>query len=144
MEWRILLPSSRSASKSSSRISSITLILKHVSLFDVKKGSSQEEGNFDIFFYFKNKEISRKGLRVSRDSFAYKEYGIRLMLAPRSAKALHEKVLKLHGIRKLLTSLSFGGTLFSIIAELSPLKKSAKICLILCLFLMSSLRNFLE
>ncbi|GJT91810.1 putative reverse transcriptase domain-containing protein [Tanacetum coccineum] len=42
------------------------------------------------------------GLRVSRDSFAYKEYSIRLMLAPRSAKALQEKVLlKLHEIRKL-------------------------------------------
>nr|GEZ17355.1 hypothetical protein [Tanacetum cinerariifolium] len=53
------------------------------------------------------------GLRVLRDSFAYKEYGIRLMLAPRSAKALHEKVLlKLHGIRKLYGSLSFDGTLF--------------------------------
>ncbi|GKD27907.1 hypothetical protein Tco_1234121, partial [Tanacetum coccineum] len=31
------------------------------------------------------------GLRVLRDNFAYKEYGIRLMLAPRSARALHEK-----------------------------------------------------
>nr|GEW32496.1 reverse transcriptase domain-containing protein [Tanacetum cinerariifolium] len=31
------------------------------------------------------------GLRVLRDSFTYKEYGIRLMLAPRSAKALQEK-----------------------------------------------------
>nr|GEW18625.1 hypothetical protein [Tanacetum cinerariifolium] len=42
------------------------------------------------------------GLSVSRDNFMYKEYGIRLMLAPRSAKALHEKaLLKLHGIRKL-------------------------------------------
>nr|GEZ21184.1 YTH domain-containing protein [Tanacetum cinerariifolium] len=52
------------------------------------------------------------GLRVFRDNFAYKEYGMRLMQAPRSAKALHEKVLKLHGIRKLPRSLSFGGTLF--------------------------------
>ncbi|GJS96299.1 hypothetical protein Tco_0803267 [Tanacetum coccineum] len=35
------------------------------------------------------------------------------MLAPRSAKALHEKVLlKLHGIRKLPGSLCLGGTLF--------------------------------
>nr|GEW74545.1 hypothetical protein [Tanacetum cinerariifolium] len=67
----------------------------------VKKGSSRNEGNFAIFFHFKNNEIGRKGLRVSKDSFAYKEYGIRLMLAPRSAKALHEKVLKSHGIRKL-------------------------------------------
>nr|GEY51549.1 hypothetical protein [Tanacetum cinerariifolium] len=143
MEWRILLPSSRRASKSSSRNSSITLILKHVSSFDVKKRSSQDEGNFVVFFHFKNNEISKKGLRVSRDSFAYKEYGIRLMLAPRSAKALQEKLLlKLHGIRKLSGSLSFGGTLFWIIAELSSLKKAAKICSILCLLLMSSLRNF--
>nr|GEU32544.1 retrovirus-related Pol polyprotein from transposon TNT 1-94 [Tanacetum cinerariifolium] len=49
------------------------------------------------------------GLRVSGYSFAYKEYGIRLMLASRSAKALQEKVLKLHGIRKL-TGLSEGGS----------------------------------
>ncbi|GKC77960.1 hypothetical protein Tco_1128734 [Tanacetum coccineum] len=68
------------------------------------------------------------GLRVLRDSFAYKEYGIRLMLAPRSAKALQEKVLlKLHGIRKLPGSPSFGGTLFWIIAELLSLKKAAEI-----------------
>nr|GEZ81446.1 hypothetical protein [Tanacetum cinerariifolium] len=60
------------------------------------------------------------GLRVSRDNLAYREYGIRLMLAPRSAKALHEKVmLKLHGMRKLSGSSNLGGTLFWIIAELS-------------------------
>nr|GEX41753.1 alpha/beta hydrolases superfamily protein [Tanacetum cinerariifolium] len=60
------------------------------------------------------------GLRVSRDNLAYREYGIRLMLAPRSAKALHEKVmLKLHGMRKLSGSPNLGGTLFWIIAELS-------------------------
>ncbi|GKC01303.1 hypothetical protein Tco_0987439 [Tanacetum coccineum] len=83
------------------------------------------------------------GLRVLRDSFAYREYGIRFMLAPRSAKALQKKVLlKLHGIRKLPGSPSFGETLFWIIAELSSLRKAAEICLILCLLLMSSLRNF--
>ncbi|GJZ86969.1 hypothetical protein Tco_0658579 [Tanacetum coccineum] len=112
MEWRILFPSSRRASKSSSKISSMTSILKHVSSFDsVKKWSSQDERNFAIFFHFENNEIGRKGLRVSRDSFAYKEYSIRLMLALISAKALQEKVLKLHGIRKLPGSPSFGGTL---------------------------------
>nr|GEV17335.1 hypothetical protein [Tanacetum cinerariifolium] len=122
IEWRILLPSSRRESKSSSKISSITSILKHVSSFDVKKRSSQDERNFVIFFHFENNEIDKKGLRVSRDSFAYKEYGIRLMLAPRSTKTLQEKVLlKLHGIRKLSGSSSFGGTLFWIIAELSLL-----------------------
>nr|GEX01799.1 hypothetical protein [Tanacetum cinerariifolium] len=53
------------------------------------------------------------GLRVLRDNFAYKEYDMRLMLAPRSPKALHEKaLLKLHGMRKLPGSPSFGGTLF--------------------------------
>nr|GEW63752.1 hypothetical protein [Tanacetum cinerariifolium] len=131
MEW-ILLPSSRRASKYSSKISSITSILKHVSSFDVKKMSSQDEGNFTVFFYFENTKSAGKvnlptstsifsaiptgywndlsanltlilvGLRVSRDRFTYKEYVIRLMLAPRSAKVLQEKVLlKLHGIRKL-------------------------------------------
>ncbi|GJV40840.1 hypothetical protein Tco_1419280 [Tanacetum coccineum] len=50
------------------------------------------------------------------------------MLAPRLAKALQEKVLlKLHRIRKLPGFPSLGGTLFSIIAELSSLKKAAKI-----------------
>nr|GEV63663.1 hypothetical protein [Tanacetum cinerariifolium] len=66
------------------------------------------------------------GLRVLSDNLAYSEYDIRLMLAPRSAKALQEKVLlKLHGIRKLTGSPSLGGTLFWIIAELSSLKKEA-------------------
>ncbi|GJZ16798.1 hypothetical protein Tco_0552921 [Tanacetum coccineum] len=122
----------------------------------VKKGSSQDERNFTVLFHFENNEISKKsklptstsifsailtgywndlsanltlilvGLRVSRDSFAYKEYDIRLMLAPKSAKALQENVLlKLNGIRKLPGSPSFGGTLFWIIAELSSLRKAA-------------------
>ncbi|GJS64680.1 hypothetical protein Tco_0679244 [Tanacetum coccineum] len=65
------------------------------------------------------------------------------MLAPRLAKALREKVLlKLHRIRKLPGSLNFGGTLFWIITELLSLRKAAEICLILCLLLMSYLRNF--
>ncbi|GJR25305.1 hypothetical protein Tco_1101537 [Tanacetum coccineum] len=64
------------------------------------------------------------------------------MLAPRSAKALHEKVLlKGHGIRKLLRSSSLSGTLFWIIAELSSLKKADEICSSLCFVLMSSLRK---
>ncbi|GJY65849.1 hypothetical protein Tco_0468087 [Tanacetum coccineum] len=75
----------------------------------VKKGSSQDKGNLTIFFHFENNEIDREGLRVSRDNFAYKEYGMRLMLAPRSARAA---LLKLHGMRKLPGSPSFGGTLF--------------------------------
>ncbi|GJU66053.1 hypothetical protein Tco_1252312 [Tanacetum coccineum] len=109
----------------------------------VKKGSSQDERNFAILFRFENNKVSREGLRVSRDSLAYKEYDIRLMLAPRSTRALQEKVLlKLHGIRKLLGSSSLGETLFWIIVELSSLKKSAEICSILCLLLISSLRNF--
>nr|GEY28343.1 hypothetical protein [Tanacetum cinerariifolium] len=43
----------------------------------VKKGSSQDERNFDVFFHFKNNEIGREGFRVLRDNFTYKEYGIR-------------------------------------------------------------------
>nr|GEV92086.1 hypothetical protein [Tanacetum cinerariifolium] len=75
----------------------------------VKKWSSQDERNFAIFFHYENNEIDKKGLRVSRDSLSYSEYGIRLMLAPRSAKALQEKILlKLHRIRKLSGSPSFG------------------------------------
>nr|GEW93175.1 hypothetical protein [Tanacetum cinerariifolium] len=131
MEWRILLPSSRRASKSSSKITSITLILKHVSSFDsVKKGRPKMRQTLQSSSISRLTKSTRKvnlptstsiflaipigywndlsanltiilvGLSVLRDSFAYKEYGIRLMLAPRSAKALQEKVsLKLHRIR---------------------------------------------
>ncbi|GKB66993.1 hypothetical protein Tco_0928405 [Tanacetum coccineum] len=79
----------------------------------VKKRSFQDKGNFIVFFHFKNNKIDTKGefttstsifsaiptghwndrsanltlilvgLRVLRDTFAYKEYGMRLMLAPR-------------------------------------------------------------
>ncbi|GJX25304.1 hypothetical protein Tco_0231600 [Tanacetum coccineum] len=64
------------------------------------------------------------GLRFSRDNLAYSEYGMRLMLAPRSAKAFQEKVLlKLHGIRKLPRSPSLSETLYWIIAELHCLRK---------------------
>nr|GEW65788.1 hypothetical protein [Tanacetum cinerariifolium] len=149
MEWRIFLPSSRRAidikyhSFSPNSRMELFLFNSNNGVISVKKRSSQDEGNFAVFFHFENNEINRKGFRVSRESFAYKEYGIRLMLAPRSAKSLQEKVLlKLHGIRKLPGSLSFGGTLFWIIAELSSLMKAAEIYLILCLLLMSSLRNF--
>nr|GEX74525.1 hypothetical protein [Tanacetum cinerariifolium] len=91
IEWRILLPSSRRASKSSSKITLITSILKHVSSFEsVKKRWPQDERNFAIFLHFKNTEIRRQGLRVLRDSFAYKEHGIRLMLAPRSPNMYKE------------------------------------------------------
>nr|GFA42697.1 hypothetical protein [Tanacetum cinerariifolium] len=71
------------------------------------------------------KILLREG--VLRDNLAYNEYGIRLMLAPRSAKALQEKVLlKSQGIRKLPRSLSLGGTLFWIITELLSFKKAEK------------------
>ncbi|GJY34813.1 hypothetical protein Tco_0419282 [Tanacetum coccineum] len=128
MERRILLPSVDIKDHSFSSNSKIELFLFNSNncISSVKKRSSQDEGNFAVFFHFENNEISRKGLRALRDSFAYKEYGIRLMLTPRLAKALQEKVLlKLHGIRKLSGSLSFGGTLFWIIAELSSLRKAA-------------------
>nr|GEW83206.1 E3 ubiquitin-protein ligase COP1-like isoform X2 [Tanacetum cinerariifolium] len=82
----------------------------------VMKWSSQDERNFAIFFHFENNKIGRKGLRVLRDSLVYNEHDIWLMLAPKSDKALQEKVLlKLHGIRKLPGSRSFGGTLVWII-----------------------------
>ncbi|GKC85512.1 hypothetical protein Tco_1141229, partial [Tanacetum coccineum] len=100
----ILLPSSRRASKSSSKISSITSILKQVFL---------RLGELYYLLPFQDNEIYGKDLRVLRDSFAYSEYDMRLMLAPMSARALHEKaLLKVHGIRKLPGSPSFGGTLF--------------------------------
>nr|GEW40250.1 hypothetical protein [Tanacetum cinerariifolium] len=82
------------------------------------------------------------GLRVLRDSFVYREYGIRLMLVPRSDKGLQEKVLpNVQGIRELSGSLSLGGTLFWIIAGLTSLRKADEICSSLFLLLMSSLRN---
>ncbi|GJZ28825.1 hypothetical protein Tco_0573472 [Tanacetum coccineum] len=53
------------------------------------------------------------------------------MLAPRSAKALQEKVLlNVQGIRKLLGSPSLGGTLFWMIAELASLRKADEIIII--------------
>nr|GEU99588.1 zf-CCHC domain-containing protein/UBN2 domain-containing protein [Tanacetum cinerariifolium] len=115
MERRILLPSVNTKDHSLSPNSKIELFLfnSNYCISSVKKGSSQDERNFAILFYFKNNEISKEGLRVSRDSFAYEEYGIRLMLEPRSAKALQEKVLlKLHRIKKHPGSPSLGGTLF--------------------------------
>ncbi|GJR31448.1 hypothetical protein Tco_1107680 [Tanacetum coccineum] len=61
MELKILLPSLRRESKYSSKISSMTSILKHVSSFDVKKRSSQDKGNFTVFFHFENNEIDSEG-----------------------------------------------------------------------------------
>nr|GFA11754.1 ribonuclease H-like domain-containing protein [Tanacetum cinerariifolium] len=88
MEWRNLLPSSRRAvdikDHSFSPNSKIELFLftSNYCISSVKKGSSRDERKFAIFFHFENNKIGRKGLIVLRDSFAYKEYGIRLMLAP--------------------------------------------------------------
>ncbi|GJX66499.1 hypothetical protein Tco_0300842 [Tanacetum coccineum] len=98
----------------------------------MKKRSPYDKRNFTVFFHFKNNKIYREGeftnfnehisaipigywndlsanltlilvgFRVLRDSLAYREYNMRLMLAPRSAKASHKKaLLKLHGMRKL-------------------------------------------
>nr|GFC04915.1 hypothetical protein [Tanacetum cinerariifolium] len=125
MEWRISLPSSRRALKTSSKISSMTSILKHVSPFE--KGLPKIRGTLlsssisritksagnvnlptstSIFSaipteYWNDRSakltIILVGLRVSKNNFAYKEYVMRFILAPRSAKALHEKAfLKLH------------------------------------------------
>nr|GEY12025.1 reverse transcriptase domain-containing protein [Tanacetum cinerariifolium] len=49
-------------------------------------------GNLAIFFHFENNKIGWEGLRVLIDNLAYNKYVIRLILAPRSAKALQEKV----------------------------------------------------
>ncbi|GJV17790.1 hypothetical protein Tco_1363113 [Tanacetum coccineum] len=121
--WFLLVDIKDHSFSSNSKIE-LFLFNSNNCISSVKKGSSQDERNFAIF-HFENNEIDRKGLRVSRDSFAYKEYGIRLMLALRSARALHEKVLKLHGIRKLPWSPSFGGTLFWIILGI-PAKTSTR------------------
>ncbi|GJV39068.1 hypothetical protein Tco_1417508 [Tanacetum coccineum] len=126
-ECRILLPSLRRSSKSSSKISSITSILKQfttpkIELFLLLLKELHRRiwekvlirlGELYYLLPFQDNEIYGKDLRVLRDSFAYSEYDMRLMLAPMSARALHEKaLLKVHGIRKLPGSPSFGGTLF--------------------------------
>nr|GEV11402.1 hypothetical protein [Tanacetum cinerariifolium] len=90
----------------------IVQVLKHVNL-----PPSMSTLSAILIGYWKdlsaNLTLIFVGLRVPMESFAYKEYGIRFMLARRSAKALQEKaLLKLHGMRKLPGSLSFGGTLF--------------------------------
>ncbi|GJV81732.1 hypothetical protein Tco_1517602 [Tanacetum coccineum] len=82
---------------------------------DVKDHSFSSNSKVELFMFDSNYCIGsvKKRFESSRDNFAYKEYGMRLMLAPRSAKALHEKaLLKLHGIRNLPGSPSFGRTLF--------------------------------
>ncbi|GJX74636.1 hypothetical protein Tco_0313231, partial [Tanacetum coccineum] len=84
--------------------------LRNLLLKSIEKVSLRLE---ELYCLLPFNEIYRKGLRASIDNLAYREYGMRLMLAPRLAKALHEKaLLKLHGIRKLHGSPSLGGTLF--------------------------------
>nr|GEY48986.1 ribonuclease H-like domain-containing protein [Tanacetum cinerariifolium] len=116
MEWRNLLPSSRRAvdikDHSFSPNSKIELFLftSNYCISSVKKGSSRDERKFAIFFHFENNKIGRKGLIVLRDSFAYKEYGIRLMLAPRMAELSSiRKAAKMLGFMlfKLSTNMAF-------------------------------------
>ncbi|GJV69687.1 hypothetical protein Tco_0584216 [Tanacetum coccineum] len=112
--YRIDIENYSFSSNSKVELSLLTRITAH----QCENGTSQNYGTL-LSSSISRIKIDGKGLRVSRDNLAYSEYGIRLMLAPRSAKALQEKVLsKLHGIRKLPGSLSLGGTLFWIIAEL--------------------------
>nr|GEZ32680.1 hypothetical protein [Tanacetum cinerariifolium] len=67
LEWRSLLPSSKRAvdikDHSFSSNSKIELFLFNSNncISNVKKGSSQDEGNFAIFFHFKNNKIGQKG-----------------------------------------------------------------------------------
>nr|GEV19392.1 hypothetical protein [Tanacetum cinerariifolium] len=98
---------------------------------DVKDPSFSSNSEIELFLfnsnYFIDSVKKREGLRVSRDNFTYKEYGMRFMLSPRSARALHEKaLLKLHGMGKLPRSLSFGGTLFRSMTKLSSLRKAVE------------------
>nr|GEW69890.1 hypothetical protein [Tanacetum cinerariifolium] len=77
---------------------------------NMKKRSPQDERNFAIFLHFKNNEIGRKGLRVYKDSFAYKEYGIRLMLHQGSSSS--SSLSKLTGVLELFwLSLGLSGGL---------------------------------
>nr|GEX79455.1 hypothetical protein [Tanacetum cinerariifolium] len=58
------------------------------------------------------------GYKSGRESLFYTGNGIRLMLAPRSARAKHSAILgKSHGIRNLSGSLSFSSTFFRRTAE---------------------------
>nr|GEW80902.1 retrovirus-related Pol polyprotein from transposon TNT 1-94 [Tanacetum cinerariifolium] len=117
MEWKISLHSSRRASKSSSKILKGlpkirgTLLSSSISRITKSTGKVNLPTSTSIFSaipigYWNDRTANLTlilvGLRVSRDNFAYKKYGMRLMLAPRFARALHEKaLLKLHGMRKL-------------------------------------------
>nr|GEY03127.1 putative reverse transcriptase domain-containing protein [Tanacetum cinerariifolium] len=65
----------------SSSSSSLSKLIGVSEFICVKKRSPQDERNFAIFLYFDNNKIGRKVLGVLRDSFAYKKYGITLMLA---------------------------------------------------------------
>ncbi|GKD48087.1 hypothetical protein Tco_1277063, partial [Tanacetum coccineum] len=59
-------------------------------------------------------------LAQARERFFHTEYGIRLMLGPRSAKALHVLIPEnSHGIRNRPGSPSFFGNLFRMTAELN-------------------------
>ncbi|GKF87857.1 hypothetical protein Tco_0258734, partial [Tanacetum coccineum] len=62
--------------------------------------------------------IMQVGVSSGRERSSQTEYGIRLMLAPRSAKALHVLIPEnSHGIRNRPWSPSFFGNLFRMTAE---------------------------
>nr|GFC96383.1 hypothetical protein [Tanacetum cinerariifolium] len=58
------------------------------------------------------------GVKSGSDNFFHAEYGIRLMLAPRSASAKHSAIPeKSHGIKNLLGSPNFSGITVSFVAS---------------------------
>ncbi|GJY37135.1 hypothetical protein Tco_0422513 [Tanacetum coccineum] len=66
-----------------------------------------------IEFFVFHLDDSITGFKVFPESEAYSEYGIRLMLAPRSAKVRYSTDRAMvHGIKKLIRSPSLGGSLF--------------------------------
>ncbi|GJU21479.1 hypothetical protein Tco_1154821 [Tanacetum coccineum] len=106
--------------------SAVDFLLEKESILKIIRSVRPRLRLFQLFNRITAYQQCEEGLRFLRDNLAYSEYGIRLMLAPRSAKALQEKVLlKLHGIKRLPGSPSLDGTLFWIIAELLSLKKAA-------------------
>ncbi|KAJ0622734.1 hypothetical protein HanIR_Chr01g0024021 [Helianthus annuus] len=97
--------------------------------------------------YLTDLSASDKDMRVGdnspRPNLSYKEYGIRFILAPRSARALHSvSLLNKHGMVKRPGSVNFSGTLFNTTAEHPPLRGMLETSPNLSLRFRRSFRNF--